>query len=339
MLRRTPNTPTRIKRSEAGLGTKGAVIVGLAASAIALFAYKGIKDFDIVDKIVDKLKEELGLEGKETSDPAPKGTVRYEGQIAETSSTSFRVQVGTGTAIVPTFALQEYDKRGTILNGDFKKGPNGKSYARDPQDNNIPADIRVTMQYCADGKVSERGQKLENGENGPVEEIYIYVGQVAICNGYVDMANVYNATAIGESEDVPKDRHGPFVAHVLGGTTTAAIAGPCPTTELEKFAGNKEGVFDPVFEKNIKAYYAGQHDILPDKVTIVPGTIGKTAPEVQENLTKRLESYANKVDPKTGKHHPSINIDLGATGGTGAKDSCYIPAGAENLTDTSKDGR
>jgi hypothetical protein len=60
------------------------------------------------------------------SDPAPRGSVIYEGQEAKTASEDFLIDIGDGEAMVVVQAKQNWDRSGWIINGDFQS-TNGTS--------------------------------------------------------------------------------------------------------------------------------------------------------------------------------------------------------------------
>ena len=87
------------------------------------------------------------------SDPAPRGSVIYEGQEAKTASEDFLIDIGDGEAMVVVRAKQNWDRSGWIINGDFQS-TNGTSSVADPHDGDRPARLAVRVDYCADGTIT-----------------------------------------------------------------------------------------------------------------------------------------------------------------------------------------
>lgn len=308
-------------------------------TALGCFALVGVATLASGTNLVDfDLRDLFGGGGK--SDPSPRGSVVYEGQHLETVGDDFVIKVGEGQAIVSMKAIQKYDKPGWLINGDFVN-TNGTIQVRDPEDRDQPAKLRYRTEYCADGQVSvteevtTQQQASERDENGNIirspktdevvrkevtnREVELDLGDIYVCD--VEFINdsgpdaEYNAAAI-DDDKVPPEIQREFQPFVIGAGATMVKAAECPA-DLDYFRS-------PEYSAFTREKLAEKYDTPFEDVTLKGGKKGTTSIEMQRQLGQELESYLNKVDPKTGERHKALDIQISGNNPDGLAASCYL---------------
>ena len=250
------------------------------------------------------------------SDPAARGQVIYEGQTARSASENFLVDIGDGEAVVAVSASQDWDTPGWWVNGDFQS-TNGTSSVQDPDDGDEPARLRVTMDYCAQGTITN-----EVDEDGN-ESVTFDMGEVFVCNATLEHTRENDAAF--HQDDTPADFHGDFVSFVAGAVETTAAAAECPTDELERFSGDEYVDF-------VRGRLSEQYGVDESQITIETGRVGRTDAETQDELREALESYANRRDPDDPeREYEALDIEYFSGDGSAVEDSCWRVPGGEDL--------
>lgn len=259
------------------------------------------------------------------SDVAPRGSVIYEGQTAESASENFLIDVGNGTAIVSVKAKQDHDRPGNIFSGDFQS-TNGTSSVSDPDDHDQPARLEVKTDYCADGTITTTETPDDDGN--VTTTIRLDLGHLFVCNTTLEHT-VANDSAFRQ-DDTPSDFHGRFVSFVAGAAETTAAAAACPTDELRRFS-------DADIIGFMERQLARQFDVPRGNVEVVPGTPGETSEAQQRELRDQLESYANYQDPDhPDQEFEALSIQYLSSDAEAVEDSCYMDPGETDL-DTLED--
>jgi hypothetical protein len=306
MLRMRPQQDRRSRRDPRGTVVTVLAAVG-AVVALLLVARSGLLGFDLPD----------WFDGGE-SDDAPRGEVLYEGQKAESASERFLIDIGDGEAVVAVQAKQDHDKSGWWLDGDFQS-TNGTSSVADPDDRDVPARLRVSMDYCAEGTItSEPGE-----DEGDPARVTFDLGEVFVCGSTLEHTPENDAAF--KQDDTPTRFHGDFVSFVSGAAETSAAAAPCPTEELERFSTGE-------YTEYVRAQLAEQLGIDESQVEVLPGEIGRSDEEARSELGEQLESYANMRDPD----HPdrtfeALTIQYLGNDGSAVEDSCWRTPGSQDL--------
>jgi hypothetical protein len=293
-----------------------AVLAGVGTLAIVVFFMdRGLIDIDFPD-----------LFGGGESDPAPGGRVIYEGQTARSASERFLIDIGNGEAVVSVKAKQNHDSPGNIFSGDFQP-TNGTSSVSDPDDGDLPASLRVKVDYCAEGVVTtEVAPDPETDEM--TRSITFDMGQLFVCDATLEHT-VENDSAF-QQDDTPNDFHGNFVSFVANAVETTAAAAPCPNDELERFTD--EDIVDYMEEQ-----LAERFDVPRGRVEVVAGTPGRSDRSTQRDLRDRLESYANRRDPEhPRRRYEALTIEYLSGNAEAVADSCYRDPGGTDL-DTLED--
>ena len=250
------------------------------------------------------------------SDPAARGQVIYEGQTAQSASENFLIDIGDGESVVAVRASQDWDTPGWWVNGDFQS-TNGTSSVRDPDDGDEPARLRVTMDYCAQGTITN-----ETNEDGD-ETVTFDMGEVFVCNATLEHSPANDAAF--HQDDTPADFHGDFVSFVAGAAETTAAAAECPTDELERFSGDEYVEF-------VRGQLAAQYGVDETQIDVQPGRVGRTDAETQDELREALESYANRRDPEDpDREYEALDIEYFSGDGSAVEDSCWRVPGGEDL--------
>jgi hypothetical protein len=257
------------------------------------------------------------------SDPAPRGDVIYEGQEARTASEEFLIDIGDGEAVVAVKARQNHDRSGWLINGDFQS-TNGTSSVADPDDRDLPARLRVTVDYCADGTIRTTEERdPDSGE--AVRRIRFDMGDVFVCDATLE--HTAQNDAAFKQDDTPNIFHGEFVSFVARAVEWTAAAAACPTKELAKFQ-------TAAFLDHVRNQLADQLGLPATAVEVVEGTPGKTTERAQRTLRRRLEDYANAEDPDhPSKEYEALDIQFLSTDEEAVKDSCFRDPGRRKLED------
>ena len=257
------------------------------------------------------------------SDPAPRGTVEYKGQQAKSASENFLVDIGDGEATVSVKAKQNWDKPGNVLGGDFQS-TNGTSSVADPDDRNVPASLKVKIDYCADGLITTFAP-VDPQEGEPTRAIRFEMGDLYVCNATLEHS-VQNDAAFRQ-DDTPSIFHGEFTSFVARATEWTAAAAECPTEELAEFQSD-------AFVEHVTATLAERFDIPAADVEVVAGKPGTTSDRMQDRLRERLESYANAEDPDDpSQTYEALDIQYLSADGEAVADSCYREPGGKALSD------
>ncbi|HMG43489.1 MAG TPA: hypothetical protein VK611_19315 [Acidimicrobiales bacterium] len=255
------------------------------------------------------------------SDPAPRGTVEYKGQQAKSASENFLVDIGDGEATVSVKAKQNWDTPGNVISGDFQS-TNGTSSVADPDDRDVPASLKVRVDYCADGLITSF-EPVDPGEGEPTRAIRFEMGDLFVCNATLEHS-VQNDAAF-KQDDTPNIFHGEFTSFVARAAEWTAAAAECPTEELEEFQSD-------AFVGHVTSTLAEQYGIAEADVEVVPGTPGTTSDRMQARLRERLESYANAEDPDDpDETYEALDIQYLSADGEAVADSCYREPGSRSL--------
>lgn len=287
--------------------------IGGLGVAILLFLRQGIIE---IPKLFD---------GGE-SDPAPRGSVLYEGQEARSASEEFLVDIGNGEAVVSVKAKQNHDKPGNIFSGDFQS-TNGTSSVADPDERDNPAQLVVKVDYCASGLVTRTDTPSEEGDE-VTTTVRLELGELFVCNATLEHTPENDAAF--RQDDTPTDFHGEFVSFVAGAAEAVAAAAECPTDELERFGA-------PEIVDFMESQLAEQFDLPVSGVEVVAGTPGETDETTKDELRDQLESYANLQDPDDPDQvFEALSIQYLSGDGEAVEDSCYRDPGDQDL-DTLED--
>jgi hypothetical protein len=254
------------------------------------------------------------------SDPAPRGSVIYEGQEAKTASEDFLIDIGDGDASVAVQAKQNWDRSGWIINGDFQS-TNGTSSVADPRDGGRPARLVVKVDYCADGTITT----TESDGDDPATSIRFAMGRLYVCDATLEHTTA-NDSAF-KQDDTPNDFHGSFVSFVAHAAEATAAASACPTDELARFRTDEYTSF-------VRGQLADRFRLPAANVEVMAGRIGGSDGETQRELRGALESFANKRDPDDpSKTYEALTIQYLSGEGEAVTDSCYRDPGGRALDD------
>ena len=255
------------------------------------------------------------------SDPAPRGSVIYEGQEAKTASENFLIDIGDGEAVVAVQAKQNWDRSGWIINGDFQS-TNGTSSVADPQHGDSPARLAVKVDYCADGTITTT--ETRRGDE-PVTSIRFAMGRLYVCDATLEHTSA-NDSAF-KQDDTPNEFHGSFVSFVADAAEATAAASACPTDELAKYRTSEYRAF-------VREQLAERFRLPVANVEVAAGHIGGSDDATQRELRAALESFANKRDPDDpSKTYDALTIQYLSGDGEAVTDSCYQDAGDRALDD------
>jgi hypothetical protein len=281
-------------------------VVGSVAIVLAVLKWGGI---DLPDWF-----------GGGRSDPAPRGSVIYEGQEAKTASEDFLIDIGDGEASVAVQAKQNWDRSGWIINGDFQS-TNGTSRVADPRDGDRPARLAVKVDYCADGTITTTES---DGDDRPTS-IRFAMGRLYVCDATLEHTTA-NDSAF-KQDDTPNDFHGSFVSFVARAAEATAAASACPADELAKFRTHDYRSF-------VRGQLADRFRLPVANVQVVAARIGASDGETQRELRAALESFANKQDPDDpSKTYEALTIQYLSGEGEAVTDSCYRDPGGRALDD------
>jgi hypothetical protein len=254
------------------------------------------------------------------SDPAPGGSVIYEGQEATAASESFLIDIGDGEATVAVQAKQDWDRRGWIIDGDFQS-TNGTSSVADPQDRDEPARLAVQVDYCAEGTIST----IRRADDEPVAAVRFDMGRLYVCSTTLEHTAA-NDSAF-KQDDTPNDFHGSFVSFVAQAAEATAAASACPTDELAEFRTDDYTSF-------VREQLAERFDIAVEDVDVVVGRVADSDRDTKRDLEAALESFANKQDPDDPSvTYEALTIQYLSGDGDAVTDSCYRDPGGRDLDD------
>ena len=252
-------------------------------------------------------------------DPAARGDVIYEGQRATAASRDFLVDIGDGEAFVSVKAKQNHDKSGWLINGDFQS-TNGTSSVADPDDRDVPAKLKVAVDYCADGTVT-----VGPGRDGADRSITFDLGRVYVCDTTLEHTAANDAAF--RQDDTPPAFHGRFVSFVAGAAETAAAAAACPTDQLDRFR-------TPQYLDFVRGRLADRFDLPASAVTVTAPTVGASDAATRAALGRRLDSFLERHDPDHPKvTYKALSVQYLSGRGSAVEDSCYRSPGATKLAD------
>lgn len=298
-----------LKRSstgEAGFSTVKAVF-GLAASV--LFVVMG---FTVLDRVGVNLPNPFddGHDGDEEAS----GSLRVEGQTPLTATDTLVVKIGEGEATVSIKAHQNWDRPGSVLNGDFQS-TNGTASVRDPDDGDQPATITVRVEYCAEAAATRSTQPDADGATGPpaTDEITFDMGSLFVCD--VEwLPSAANEAAFAQ-DDTPDDFQGRFEELIKGTAVAAVAASECPDSLVEDYTSDE-------FRDFLAQSLADREDVPVVNVTVTPGLAGTTSEATQRDLTEELRDFTR---------NDVLDIDAFSGSGTAVEDSCFVDTTGEPL--------
>jgi NACalpha-BTF3-like transcription factor len=252
------------------------------------------------------------------SDPAPRGSVTYKGQEARAASERFLVDVGDGEAVVEVEAKQNWDRHGWIIDGDFQS-TNGTSSVADPDDRDLPARLRVAVDYCADGTMTT----TTAADGGEVLALTFEMGSLYVCDTTLEHTTENDAAF--RQDDTPADFHGEFVSFVARAAEITAAASACPTEELERFRTGE-------YRRYVERQLADRHGVAADDVEVTVGRVGASDEDTRAALETALGRVAERRDPDDPDvSYEALSIQYLAGDGEAVADSCYLDPGARDL--------
>ena len=259
------------------------------------------------------------------SDPAPRGSVTYEGQEARTASERLLVDIGDGEAVVSVKAKQNHDSHGWWVNGDFQS-TNGTSSVSDPEDGSAPARLAVTVDYCADGLVTtEATEGEDDGADRTVTAVRFDMGELYVCDTTLEHTETNDAAF--RQDDTPRDFHGAFVSFVARAAEATAAAAACPTEELDKFRTDDYTAF-------VRDRLADRYGLAASDVEVAAGEIGASDESTRDDLRTALDRVISLQDPDDPSvHYEALSIQYLAGDGEAVTDACYLDPGDRDLDD------
>jgi hypothetical protein len=301
----------RPKVTGTGRRPGGGVIVAVVVAAALVLA------FVLFDGALFDLP---GWFGGGRSDPAPRGSVIYKGQEARSASERFLVDIGDGEAIVEVKAHQNWDRHGWIIDGDFQS-TNGTSSVADPTDGDVPARLRVAVDYCADGTMTTT--TAEDG--GRVLALAFEMGSLYVCD--TTLEHTTGNDAAFRQDDTPADFHGEFVSFVSRGAEITAAASACPTEELERFRTDD-------FRRHVARRLAERHGVPTEDVDVTVGEVGASDEDTRRQLEEALNRVVERRDPDDPDvSYEALTIQYMAGDGEAVVDACYLDPGGRDLDD------
>lgn len=259
------------------------------------------------------------------SDPGPRGEVIYEGQEARTASERFLVDIGDGEAVVSVKAKQDHDSHGWLINGDFQS-TNGTSSVADPDDRDVPARLRVAVDYCADGLITTVvPAEADSDGPPPVTAVRFDMGDLYVCDTTLEHTAANDAAF--KQDDTPNDLHGAFVSFVARAAETTAAASACPTDELAEFRSADYTAF-------VRSQLADRFRVPEEDVEVVAGRPGRSDEDTRADLRARLESFTSVQDPDDASAtYEALSIQYLAGDGEAVTEACYLDPGGRQLDD------
>ena len=258
------------------------------------------------------------------SDPAPRGSVTYEGQEARTASERLLVDIGDGEAVVSVKAKQNHDSHGWLINGDFQS-TNGTSSVSDPGDGDAPARLAVTVDYCADGLVTTEATPAEDDRPDRVTAVRFDMGELYVCDTTLEHTEANDAAF--RQDDTPRDFHGAFVSFVARAAEATAAAAACPTEELDRYRTAEYTAF-------VRDRLAERYRLSASDVEVTAGEIGRSDETTREDLRTALDRVVSLQDPEDPSvHYEALSIQYLAGDGEAVTDACYLDPGERDLDD------
>jgi hypothetical protein len=257
------------------------------------------------------------------SDPAPRGSVTYEGQTARSASEEFLIDVGDGEATIAVQAKQDWDTPGSILGGDFQS-TNGTSSVADPDDRDVPARLKVSVDYCVDGVITTR-EELDPETEQVDRTIRLEMGDLFVCD--TTLEHTPENDSAFKQDDTPNEFHGHFVSFVARAAEVTAAGAECPRDELDHYRSRE-------FRNYMAARLAERFGLPEGNVEVVVGQIGESSQETKDELRQALEGFANAEDPDDpDRTFEALDIQYLSADGEAVEDSCYRDAGETSLDD------
>jgi hypothetical protein len=252
------------------------------------------------------------------SDPAPRGSLTYKGQEARAASERFLVDIGDGEAIVELKAKQNWDRRGWLVDGDFQS-TNGTSSVSDPDDGDLPARLRVAVDYCADGTLTT----TTADDDGRTLAVAFEMGTLYVCDTTLEHTTANDAAF--RQDDTPADFHGRFVSFVSRAAEATAAASACPREELAEFRSADYRAF-------VAEQLAERHGLAAGDVDVTVGDIGRSDDETRGRLQEALDRVTSLQDPDDPDvRYEALSVQYLAGDGAAVEDACYLDPGSRDL--------
>jgi hypothetical protein len=252
------------------------------------------------------------------SDPAPRGSLTYKGQEARAASERFLIDIGDGEAIVELKAKQNWDRRGWLVNGDFQS-TNGTSSVSDPEDGDLPARLRVAVDYCADGTLTT----TTADDDGRTLAVAFEMGTLYVCDTTLEHTTANDAAF--RQDDTPADFHGRFVSFVSRAAEATAAASACPREELAEFRSADYRAF-------VAEQLAERHGLAVGDVEVTVGDIGRSDDETRGRLQEALDRVTSLQDPDDPDvRYEALSVQYLAGDGEAVEDACYLDPGSRDL--------
>jgi hypothetical protein len=252
------------------------------------------------------------------SDPAPRGSVTYKGQEARTASERFLVDIGDGEAVVEVKAHQNWDRHGWLIDGDFQS-TNGTSSVADPEDHDLPARLRVAVDYCADGTLTTTAAD----DDGSTLAVAFEMGTLYVCDATLEHTTANDAAF--RQDDTPADFHGRFVSFVSRAAEATAAASACPREELAEFRS-------PEYRAFVADQLADRHGLAEGDVEVTVGDIGRSDDDTRGQLQEALDRVTSLQDPDDPDlRYEALSVQYLAGDGAAVDDACYLDPGSRDL--------
>jgi hypothetical protein len=303
-------------------GIASTVIVGI----VALFGLNLVAPA-IAGKVTKAIAKNAGhvLNALNPFDSGPDGDVKATGSVGvgkhtpRTATNTFAVRIGDGTTIVSIKAHQNWDKHGSIFNGDFQS-TNGTASVRDPDDHGSPASIEVGVAYCATGTLTRTSQVDDSGKavDSASDKVTFDMGALYVCD--VNWLPTAKNEAAFNQDDTPNSFQGSFEQRIKGAGVAAVKGSECPKSMVGWYTS-------PAYLEFAAGALAKQLGVPVQNVTVLPGKQGTTPQADQGSIRASLNEIVK---------NDQLDINYFSGGAEAIVDSCYIDLGAVPLESLAK---
>lgn len=275
-----------------GKVANGVLAVGLLAGAAV-----GVETLTGVD-----IPGIPNLDGGQSEERAH-GAIIIDDITAETASSSFQIQIGTGVAHVAIEASQNWDHQGTWFNGDFQS-TNGTASVSDPDGG--PANLQLELDFCVTGLITTTEQVDSDGNRVKAPEIIFDQNGIAVCD--IEIEDTSENLEVFHQDDTPAWFQGDFEEAIRVGAINAVAAAPCPEDVSEY---TTQDYLDYTAQQIAEA-----NNTSVENVTVLPGTPRRTDVSTRAQLQEDLAALVDDED---------LNVSYFSGGGEAVSDSCYNP--------------
>ena len=236
------------------------------------------------------------------------------------ASERFLVDVGDGEAIVEIEAKQNWDRHGWVIDGDFQS-TNGTSSVADPTDSDLPARLRVAVDYCADGTVTTTTAE----EGGRILAVSFDMGSLYVCD--TTLEHTPDNDAAFRQDDTPADFHGDVRQLRVAPPRSPPPRRPAPPASSTASAATSTGI------TSCSSWPSATASRPTTSRCASAGSVPPTTTPERPRGRPRPGHRANTTPTTPTSAYEALSVQYLAGDGEAVVDSCYLGPGDRDLDD------